>query len=99
MFLNQETETKNKTHISESKETSQKSRQASQMEEEVSIMTWSCLDRGAKYFMITKKYGPNWDTVTRRVTRNMDSDDIIDNNKIEWNSSKQYTKFLHRPLD
>ena len=61
-------------------------------------MTWSHLDRGAKCLMTTKKYGPNWDTVTRRVTCDMNTGDVIDNHTLEWNSSKQYNKFLHRPL-
>ena len=48
--------------------------------------------------MTTKKYGPSWDTVTRRVTRNLNTGDVIDDHKVEWNSSKQYNKSLHRPL-
>ena len=61
-------------------------------------MTWSRMDRGAKCFMNTKKYGLSWDTFTRIVTRNLDNGDVIDDHKAEWNSSKQYNKFLHRPL-
>ena len=97
-FLNQEKATENKTPIPESKQDSQETKEASQTEEEKPTMTWSRTDRGAKCFMTTKKYGPNWDTVTRRVTRNLDTGDVIDDHKIEWNSSKQYNKFLHRPL-
>ena len=48
--------------------------------------------------MTTKKYGPSWDTITRRVTHDLDAGDVIDDHKVEWNSSKQYNKFLHRPL-
>ena len=40
----------------------------------------------------------DWDTVTRRVTRKMDTGDAIEDHKIEWNSFKQYNKSLHRPL-
>ena len=46
-------------------------------------MIGSRLDRGAKYFMTTKKYGPNWDMATRRVTRDMNTGDVIDNQNIE----------------
>ena len=48
--------------------------------------------------MTTKKYGPKWDTITCRVTRDMDTGDVIENHNVEWNSSKQCNKFLHRPL-
>ena len=37
-------------------------------------------------------------SVTCRVTRNLDTGDAIDDHKVQWNSSKQYNKFLHRPL-
>ena len=61
-------------------------------------MTWSRMERGAKCFMTTKKDSPSWDTVTGRVTRNLDTSGVINGHKVEWNSSKQYNKFLHRPL-
>ena len=98
IFLDQEKEMKNETQISESKQGSQESNQASQTGEEAPTMAWSRMDRGAKCFMTTKKNGPSWDTVTRRVTRNLDTDNAIDNQNVEWNSSKKYNKFLHRPL-
>ena len=51
-------------------------------------MIWVYLDRGAKCFMTTKKYGPNRDTVTRRATCDMNTGDVIDDHNNEWNSSK-----------
>ena len=91
-------EVKNETRLQEPKQTFQEFKQASQTEDQVPVMTWSRLDRGAKCFMITKKYRSKWDMVIGRVTCGIDTGDTIENHNVEWNSSKQYKKFLHKPL-
>ena len=58
IFLNQKKETNNETRISEPKQGSQESKQASQTKEGAPTMTWSLIDRGVKCFITTKKYGP-----------------------------------------
>ena len=94
IFLNREKEDVIETPSEESKYIDPDSH----TEDQIPIMTWSRLDRGVKSFLTMKKYGPSWDTVTRRVTRDMNTGDVIEDHKVEWNSSKKYNKFLHRPL-
>ena len=61
-------------------------------------MMWSRLDSGAKWFVTTKKYCIRWDMVTRRVTRDMNTGDVVQGIYVEHSDFKQYPGFLHTLL-
>ena len=60
-----------------------------------STRTWYRIDRNAKTFLTTKTGGPSWNKVTRHVTLDLSSDDIVEDLRVNKTTSE---KLLHRML-
>ena len=59
------------------------------------IRRWIRKDPKSKCYLTTRKGGPNWDTVKRRVTLDIESGDIIEDINVDNDVADSH---LHRPL-